>query len=86
MDSVDNIVVFVGLEDGSWWSATVIPPFRSRFLMKRWSADGEALPGRCFWCSEGLIVRDAGISNMTRLLTGLIPDDEFTQILQRLGG
>ncbi|MFE2738017.1 hypothetical protein [Streptomyces sp. NPDC059349] len=33
--------------------------------MKRWAASGEALGGRYFWISDGLIVRDAGISTMT---------------------
>ncbi len=52
--------------------------------MKRWAKSGEALGGRYFWCSDGLIVRDAGISNMTWVLSGLIETGEFTQILQRL--
>jgi hypothetical protein len=43
-----------------------------------------ALAGRYFWCSDGLIVRDAGISNMTLVLTRLIQNGEFTRIFQRL--
>ncbi|MFJ3663242.1 hypothetical protein ACIPPM_22565 [Streptomyces sp. NPDC090119] len=38
---------------------------------------GKALSGRYFWCSDGLIVRDAGISNMTQVLTGPIENGEF---------
>ncbi|WP_271417284.1 hypothetical protein [Streptomyces lienomycini] len=34
--------------------------------------------------SDGLIVRDAGISDMIQVLTGLVENGEFTQILQRL--
>ncbi|GAA1588151.1 hypothetical protein GCM10009789_47090 [Kribbella sancticallisti] len=52
--------------------------------MKRWTASGEALAGRYFWCSDGLTVRDAGISSMTQVLTGLIENGEFTKILERL--
>ncbi|MFB7335245.1 hypothetical protein ACFC00_26940 [Streptomyces adustus] len=84
LESVDNIDVFVALKDGSRWSATIITLAQVEILMKRWAASGEALAGRYFWCSDGLIVRDAGISNMTQVLAGLIQNGEFTQILQRL--
>ncbi|MFF2962543.1 hypothetical protein ACFVT1_27235 [Streptomyces sp. NPDC057963] len=40
--------------------------------------------GRYFWCSDGLVVRDAGISSMTEVLVRLVEKDEFTQVLQRL--
>ncbi|WP_162183790.1 hypothetical protein [Nocardia rhamnosiphila] len=42
--------------------------------------------GRCFWVSDGLIVRVAGISNMTQVLVGLVESGGFTQLLQRLDG
>ncbi|MFF4934882.1 hypothetical protein ACFY2H_39405 [Streptomyces griseofuscus] len=84
LESVDNVDVFVDLNDGSRWSATIITVAQVEILMKRWAASGEALSGRYFWCSDGLIVRDAGIGNMTEVLTGLIENGEFTQILQRL--
>lgn len=84
LESVDNIDVFVDLKDDSRWSATIITLAQVEILMKRWAASGEALGGRYFWCSDGLIVRDAGSSNMTQILTGLIETGEFRQILQRL--
>lgn len=84
LESVSNVDVFVDLKDGSRWSATVITLAQVEILMKRWAASGEALAGRYFWCSDGLIVRDAGIGNMTQVLTGLIENGDFTQILQRL--
>ncbi|MFI6360237.1 hypothetical protein ACIBJF_48690 [Streptomyces sp. NPDC050743] len=34
--------------------------------------------------TNGLIVRDAGISNMAQVLAGLIQNGEFAQSLQRL--
>ncbi|MER7540098.1 hypothetical protein ABTX77_35760 [Streptomyces sp. NPDC097704] len=84
LELVDNIDVFVNLKDDSRWSATVITLAQVETLMKRWAASGEALGGRYFWCPGGLIVRDAGIGNMTQVLAGLIETGEFTQILQRL--
>ncbi|MFJ6669186.1 hypothetical protein [Streptomyces sp. NPDC091383] len=84
LESVDSVDVFVDLNDGSRWSATIITVAQVEILMKRWTAGGEAYASRYFWCSDGLVVRDAGISNMTHVLTGLIENGEFTQILQRL--
>ncbi|GAA3381483.1 hypothetical protein GCM10020367_72910 [Streptomyces sannanensis] len=84
LESVDNIDVFVDLNDGTRWSATVITLAQVETIMKRWVATGEALGGSYFWCSDGLIVRDAGISNMTQVLVGLIQTGEFTQTLQRI--
>ncbi|WP_405638240.1 hypothetical protein OHB53_09020 [Streptomyces sp. NBC_00056] len=84
LEAVDNVDVFVDLPDGSRWSATIITLAQVDLAMKRWAATGEALGGRYFWVSDGLIVRDAGISNMTQVLVGLIENGEFAQILQRL--
>jgi hypothetical protein len=84
LEAVDNVDVFVDLPDGSRWSATIITLAQVEILMNRWATSGEALGGHYFWCSDGLIVRDPGISNMTRVLTGLIENGEFTQILHRL--
>ncbi|MFJ5886601.1 hypothetical protein [Kitasatospora cineracea] len=85
LDSVCNIDVEVRLTaDGSRWSATVFTVAEVERLMQRWSRTGEALAGRYFWCSDGLIVRDPGIDNMTQVLAGLLDDGDFTQILQRL--
>lgn len=81
---MDNIDVFVNLKDGTRWSATVITLAQVETIMGRWAATGEALGGSYFWCSDGIIVRDAGISNMTKVLVGLIESGEFTQILQRV--
>jgi len=52
--------------------------------MKKWAASGEALGGRYFSCSDGLIVRDAGVGPMTDVIAGLLESGEFTHILQRL--
>ncbi|MFF9335649.1 hypothetical protein [Streptomyces albogriseolus] len=51
----------------------------------RLTADASrCLNGRYFRCSDGLIVRDAGIDNITHVLTGLLDGGDFTQVLQRL--
>ncbi|MEU1789182.1 hypothetical protein ABZ553_25605 [Streptomyces sparsogenes] len=84
LESVDNVDVFVELEDGSRWSATLITLAQVEAIMARWVESGEALGGRYFWSSDGLIVRDAGISSMTEVLVGLAENGELTQALRRL--
>jgi hypothetical protein len=84
LESADDIDVEVRLPDGSRWSATMCTVARVEVLMKRWAMTGEALEGRYYWCSDGLIVRDAGVSNMAQVLAGFIENDEYKQILQRL--
>ena len=84
LDAVCNVDVEVRLADGSRWSATVFTVSEVQRLMEKWSQSGEALGGRYFWCSDGLIVRDPGIDNMIQVITGLLDDGDFDQILQRL--
>ncbi|MER7585118.1 hypothetical protein [Kitasatospora sp. NPDC097691] len=84
LDAVCNVDVEVRLVDGSRWSATVFTIAEVQRLMEKWSRSGEALGGRYFWCSDGLIVRDPGIDNMTQVITGLLDDGDFDQILQHL--
>ncbi|MCD0483523.1 hypothetical protein LO771_14235 [Streptacidiphilus sp. ASG 303] len=84
LHAVCNVDVEVRLVDGSRWSATVFTVAEVQRLMEKWSRSGEALGGRCFWCSDGLTVRDPGIDNMTQVITGLLDDGDFHQILQRL--
>lgn len=84
LDAVDNVDVFVDLPDRSRRTATIITLARVGLVMKRWAASGDALRGRCFWLSDGLIVRDAGISNMPQVLIGLVENDELTQARRRL--
>jgi hypothetical protein len=83
-EAVDNVDVFVDLKDGTRWSATIITIAQVQTIMERWATTGEAQGGSYFWCSDGLIVRDAGISNMTQVLVCLVETGEFTQILQRI--
>nr|WP_202495616.1 hypothetical protein [Streptomyces sp. SID4982] len=85
LDAVCNVDVEVRLTaDGSRWSATVFTLAEVERLTKRWQRTGEESGGRYFWCSDGLIVRDPGIDNMTQVLAGLLDEGDFTQVLQRL--
>ncbi|MCY0950635.1 hypothetical protein [Streptomyces sp. H27-S2] len=83
LDAVCNVDAEVMLTDGSRWSATVFTVAEVARLMETWTTSGEALGGRYFWVSDGLIVRDPGIDNMTHVIAGLIEADEFSAIFQR---
>ncbi|MFC8407933.1 hypothetical protein ACFUG9_30795 [Streptomyces griseoincarnatus] len=87
LDAVRNVDVEVRLTaDASRWGATVFTLAEVERLMEKDFRTGESLNGRYFWCSDGLIVRDAGIDNITHVLTGLLDGGDFTQVLQRLDG
>jgi hypothetical protein len=84
LDAVCNVDVEVRLVDGSRWSATVFTVAEVERLMEEWSRSGEALGGRYFWCSDGLIVRDPGIDSMAEVIRGLLDANEFGDVFQRL--
>lgn len=86
LGAVCNVDVFVDLDDGSRWSATVFTVTEVERLMATWAGSDEALGGRYFWVSDGLIVRDPGIDNMTQVIAGLIDNGEFSEVFQRLDG
>ncbi|MFI1884394.1 hypothetical protein [Streptomyces jumonjinensis] len=83
LGEVCNVDVFVTLKDGSRWTATVFTVAEVERLMKLWAGTDEALGGRYFWVSDGLIVRDPGIDSMTGVIAGLIENGEFSEIFQR---
>ncbi|MFE3900620.1 hypothetical protein ACFXPY_09700 [Streptomyces sp. NPDC059153] len=84
LDLVCNVDVEVRLMDGSRWSATVFTVAEVTRLMEAWAGSGEALGGRYFSCSDGLIVRDPGIDSMAHVIAGLIENDEFSETFKRL--
>jgi hypothetical protein len=84
LDAVCNVDVEVRLTDGSRWSATVFTAAEVQRLMERWALTGEVAGGRYFWCSDGLIVREAGVANITEAISGALDEGDFEQILQRL--
>ncbi|WP_405466723.1 hypothetical protein OG783_28945 [Streptomyces jietaisiensis] len=81
-DEVCTVDVFVTMEDGSRWTAAVFTVAEVERLMKFWAGTDEALGGRYFWVSDGLIVRDPGIDSMTGVIAGLIENGEFSEIFQ----
>ncbi|MDH6609280.1 hypothetical protein M2164_004915 [Streptomyces sp. SAI-208] len=84
LDAVCNVDVEVRLAtDGSRWSATMFTLAEVERLMRSRQRTEEGLGGRYFWCSDGLIVRDPGIDNMTQVLIGLLDAGDFAQGLQR---
>ncbi|MGW1553547.1 hypothetical protein [Streptomyces sp. NPDC002346] len=84
LDEVCNVDVEVRLLAGSRWSATIFSVAEVSRLMKRWEETGEAAAGRCFWCSDGLIVRDAGIPGMVDVIAELLASGEFEGAFHRL--
>jgi hypothetical protein len=84
LDAVCNVDVEVRLTDGSRWSATVFTVAEVQRLMERWAQTGEEAGGRYFWCSDGLIVREAGVANMTEAISSALDQGDFERILQRL--
>ncbi len=84
LDEVCNVDVEVHLPDGSRWSATILTLAEVDRLMRRWEGTGEAAAGRCFWCSDGLIVRDPGIQGMVGVIAKLLASEEFDGAFHRL--
>ena len=83
-DTVCNVDAELRLADDSRWSATVFTLDEVARLMNVWSTTGEALAGAYFWCSDGLIVREAGVESMALVLAELLDTGEYTGALQRL--
>jgi hypothetical protein len=69
------------LPDGSRWSATIFTLAEVERLMEVWAVTGEDMRGRYFWCSDGLIVQEPGVS---AVLTGLLDSGEFQQVRQHI--
>ncbi|MEU2854563.1 hypothetical protein ABZ658_23045 [Streptomyces syringium] len=84
LNLVCNVDVFVDLQDGSRWTATLFTVGEVERLMDVWAESGEALGGRFFWVSDGLIVRDPGVESMSQVIAGLIETDEFSTVFQRI--
>ncbi|MGW1514090.1 hypothetical protein [Streptomyces sp. NPDC002394] len=82
-DEVCNVDVLVTLREGSRWTAAVSTIAEAERLMKPRAGTGEALGGRFFWVSNGLIVKDPGVDSMTDVIAGLIENGELAEIFQR---
>jgi hypothetical protein len=84
LDAVSNVDAEIRLPDGSRWSATIVTVAGVERLMTRWAGTGEAADGRYFWCADGLIVKEPGVTAMADVLVRLVESGEYRQILQRL--
>ncbi|WP_190155858.1 hypothetical protein [Streptomyces litmocidini] len=84
LDEVCDVDVFVAPKNGARRAATVFTVAEVERLMKPWAGTDEALGGRYFWASDGLIVRDPGIGSTTGVIAGLIENGEFSETFQQL--
>jgi hypothetical protein len=84
LDRVENVDAEVRLPDGSCWSATFFTVAEVARLMGRWTRTGEYSAGSYFWCSDGVIVKDPGIGNMTRALAAIYDEGHHAFLLSRL--
>ncbi|MFJ4598106.1 DUF4279 domain-containing protein [Kitasatospora sp. NPDC088861] len=84
LDDVCNTDAEVLLPDGSRWGATILTVDEVGRLMNRWDGTGEALGGRYFSCSDGLIVRSPGIAGMVDVIVGLLEAGELQHTFKRL--
>ena len=84
IEEVCNVDAEVHLADGSRWSSTIFTLAEVDRLMRSWEASGEAVSGQCFFCADGLIVRNPGIGSMVRVIAGLVASGEFDGVFRRI--
>ncbi|MFD7164962.1 hypothetical protein [Streptomyces violascens] len=84
IEEVRNVNAEVHLADGSRWSSTIFTLAEVDRLMRSWEASGEAVSGQCFFCADGLIVRNPGIGSMVRVIAGLMASGEFDGVFRRI--
>ncbi|WP_377267053.1 hypothetical protein [Peterkaempfera sp. SMS 1(5)a] len=85
LDAVCNVDMWVTFADGNRWSGTVFTLDEVQRLMGRWKDTGECLDGSYFWCWDGLIVREAGIPAMVRVIDDLVVTCDYKGVLRSLG-
>ncbi|WP_309484155.1 hypothetical protein [Streptomyces himalayensis] len=84
LDEVCNVDMWVTFASGNRWSGTVLTLDEVRHLMDRWKNTGECLDGGYFYC-YGLIVREAGIPAMVRIVDDLVATGDYQGALRPLG-
>lgn len=84
IEEVCNVDAEVHLADGSRWSSTIFTLAEVDRLMRSWEASGEAVSGQCFFCADGLIVRNPGIGSTVRVIAGLVASGEFDGVFRRI--
>jgi len=82
--TVDDVDVYVDLDDGSTWVATVMTLDAIARVMDRWSRTGEELGGSYFQCPDLVVTREAGVAAITALVDGLRGEGELPEVFRRL--
>ncbi|MFF2011722.1 hypothetical protein ACFVWY_21940 [Streptomyces sp. NPDC058195] len=84
LDEVCDVDMWVIRDDGERWSATVVTLDQVRRLMDRQREAGDP-EGDYWWCWDGLIVREPGLTAMAEVIDGLVASGEYTTVLRHLG-
>ncbi|MET7539568.1 hypothetical protein [Streptomyces sp. NPDC005507] len=82
---VNDVDMWVILDDGDRWSGTVYTLDVVRRNMDRWRDTGECLDGSYFWVWDGLIVREPGIPAMARVIDHLMSTGDYRTTLRHVG-
>ncbi|MGK5642416.1 hypothetical protein ACSNOK_29500 [Streptomyces sp. URMC 126] len=84
LDTVCNVDMWVVRDDGDRWSGTVFTLDEVQRIMDHQRQAGEP-EGDCWWCWDGLIVREAGVPAMVRAIDGLFATGEYKTVLRHVG-
>jgi hypothetical protein len=84
LDEVCNVDMWVTRDDGERWSGTVFTLDEVHRLMNHHRQTGEP-EGDYWWCWDGLIVRDAGVSSIVKVIDGLVATGELETVLRHIG-
>ncbi|MET7734470.1 hypothetical protein ABZT02_24310 [Streptomyces sp. NPDC005402] len=84
LDEVCNVDMWVTRDDGDRWCGTVFTLDEVHRLMDHHRQSG-ALEGDYWWCWDGLIVRDAGLSSMVKVIDGLVAAGDLESVLRHIG-
>lgn len=82
---VCNVDMWVIFADGIRWSGTIFTLDEVRRLMDHWEATGEELGGSYFAVWDGLIVREAGISAMVKVVDHLVQTGDYENAFRNVG-
>lgn len=80
----DNVDVFIELEDGSRYTATLFTIENLKTLMDNYKSSGECLHGSFFWASNMLIVDNLSIHTINSVINELLKTSEFFVIFSKL--
>ncbi|MFD5521549.1 hypothetical protein [Streptomyces sp. NPDC127066] len=85
LEDVCNVDMWVIFADGLRWSGTIFTLAEVQRLMDRWATTGEELGGSFFTGWDDLIVRDAGISAMVRVVDHLVETGDYETVFRSVG-